>query len=149
MLRQTLFCLCMLLAIFYSQSALSQPTSSPVPRYVADIELQSEADLSRLLMRAEQMLLSGEVTQQQEALVLVLHGPVLHALLRPNYPQSKALVNRAASLSALGVLDVRACRSWMGANNVDEEQLQPFVAVISSGADEVARLIETDDYIAF
>lgn len=153
--RQSLLCALALSLFFFcsqaawSQADLSTAASSPAPRYVADIELHSAADLSGLLLRAEQMLVSGEVTQQQQAVVLVLHGPVLHSLLRPNYPQSKALVNQAASLSALGVLDVRACRSWMAANNIDEAQLQPFVGVVSSGAGEVTRLIKTEGYIAF
>lgn len=121
----------------------------PVPRYVADIELQTDADLSGLLGRAEQMLIDGELSQQDGALVLVLHGPVLRSLLRPNYASSKTLVNQAASLSALGLLEVRACRTWMGANGVDETQLQPFVEVVSYGADEVTRLVEKQGYIAF
>ncbi len=123
--------------------------SLPMPRYVADIELQTDADLSGLLSRAEQLLIDGELSQQDGALVLVLHGPVLRSLLRPNYANSKELVNQAASLSALGVLEVKACRTWMGANGVNEAQLQPFVSVVSYGADEVTRLVEQQGYIAF
>ena len=138
-----------LLACLASAPLWATEDSLPLPRYVADIELHTDADLSGLLGRAEQLLVDGELSQQDGALVLVLHGPVLRSLLRPNYANSRELVNQAASLSALGVLEVKACRTWMGANGVNESQLQPFVSVVSYGADEVTRLVEQQGYIAF
>lgn len=52
----------------------------------------------------------GTTLPRGEAKVtLVLHGPVLKSLLRENYLQNKNLVDQAASLSALGVIDVKAC----------------------------------------
>jgi intracellular sulfur oxidation DsrE/DsrF family protein len=138
-----------LLIVSFSAGLGAAESNLPASRYVADIELQTDADLGDLLKRAEQLLVDGELSQQDSALVLVLHGPVLHSLLRPNYASSKTLVNQAASLSALGVLEVKACRTWMGANGVNESQLQPFVKVVSYGADEVTRLVEQEGYIAF
>jgi len=103
-----------------------------------------------LLTRAETLFLEGRIGQDGETpVVLVLHGPVLRALLKPNYASSKVLVDRAASLSALGVVDVKACRSWMGDNGVDEAQLQPFVQSVSYGPAEVSRLIREQGFITF
>jgi intracellular sulfur oxidation DsrE/DsrF family protein len=120
-------------------------------RYVAEIELQTASDLATLLDRAEALFLDGELRQAADdaPVVLVLHGPVLRSLLKPNYVNSRALVDRAASLSALGVLDVRACRSWMTRHDVDEKTLQPFVRTVAYGPGEVRRLIREQGYISF
>ncbi len=138
-----------LLGLILSIPALGQQAVQTSSRFVADIELETEADLSELLSRAGQLFLEGKVRQEDGAVVLVLHGPVLNSLMKPNYAQSQAVVNQAASLAALGVLEVKACRSWMGQNGMDEEDLQPFVEVVSYGPSEVSRLVREEGYLFF
>ncbi|MEP5566281.1 MAG: hypothetical protein ABJN62_00475 [Halioglobus sp.] len=144
-------CVFLLGWLFVTASFAQEPSGAVAadPRYVADIELETEDDLSELLTRAGEMFLEGTVKQEQGAVVLVLHGPVLNTLLRPNYAESQAVVNQAASLAALGVLEIKACRSWLGKNGVDASQLQPFVEVVSYGPGEVSRLVEDEGYIFF
>lgn len=138
-----------LLALALCPHVLAQESLEAQNRFVADIELQTEADLSELLSRAGELFLEGKVRQEDGAVVLVLHGPVLRTLLKPNYAQSPGVVNQAASLAALGVLDIKACRSWMSSNGVDESELQPFVQVVSSGPSEVRRLVRDEGYLFF
>lgn len=119
-------------------------------RYVVDIELQTIEDLRQLLERAEQLLIAGQVPAVDEAAVIfVLHGPVLRSLIRDNYLDNKRTVDLAASLSALGVIDIKACRTWMGSNNVAESELQPFVETVSYGPGEVQRLVRERNYLNF
>ena len=139
----------LLLGLVLSGPVLAQQAIETSSRFVADIELETEADLSELLSRAGQLFLEGKVRQEDGAVVLVLHGPVLNSLLRPNYAQSQGVVNQAASLTALGVLEIKACRSWMGQNAVDEKDLQPFVEVVSYGPAEVSRLVREEGYLFF
>lgn len=132
-----------------AQDALPEPVY-----YVADIELQTAQEFGRLLHRAEQLLLAessqAAVDAQREALVtLILHGPVLKNLLRENYLQNKTLVDQAASLSALEVIDVKACQSWMKHNGVGPEQLHPFIEVVAYGPAEVERLVREKGYLHF
>jgi len=118
--------------------------------FVADIELQTGAELAQLLHRAEQFLALGEPLPEGGAkLTLVLHGPVLRNLLRDNYLSNKALVDTAASLSALEVIDVKACNTWMANNGISPDRLQPFVEVIDYGPAEVKRLVEDRHYLFF
>ena len=79
----------------------------------------------------------------------VLHGPVIRDLLRQNYPANRDLVNLAASLSALQVVDIKVCRTWMGSNAVDETDLQPFVEPVNLAASEVRRLRQENKYLDF
>jgi len=119
-------------------------------RYVVDIELQTIEDLQQLLERAEQLLIAGQVPAADEAAVIfVLHGPVLRSLIRENYLGNKRTVDLAASLSALGMIDIKACRTWMGSNNVAESELQPFVETVSYGPGEVQRLVRERNYLYF
>lgn len=142
--------LILLLGCLAVLSAVAQESGPPVPGYVADIELQTEADLTDLLRRAEQLFLEGALDQDGgTGVTFVLHGPVLRSLMRASYRDSKSMVDQAASLSALGVVKIQACRSWLRSNGLAESQLQPFVSVVSYGTAEVGRLVRDQGYIVF
>ncbi len=148
-LPRRLFCL---LGLWLPLALAAQEQGGAIqPRqFVADIELQTESELQALLQRAEQLLLSGQATQVSgPAVSFVLHGPVLRSLLRENYGDSKALVDKAASLTALGVVEMKACRIWLSKNGLDETQLQPFVHGVDYGVDEVERLVRDQGYYFF
>lgn len=137
-----------LCSLLLASPALSQNPDDP--RYVAEFEVHTAAEFMRLLRRAESLFLSGELAQSAGARVtFVLHGPEVRALLRQNYGSYRELVDLAARLSALGVVDVRACRTWMGGNSVDSTQLQPFVTTVAYGPGEVKRLVAEENYIYF
>jgi uncharacterized protein len=142
--------LILVLGMLHGLSSVAQPSDVSVPGYVVDIELQTEQQFSELLTRAEQLFLEGGLSQDGgTGVTLVLHGPVLRSLLRGSYRDSKAMVDQAASLSALGVVKIQACRSWLGYNGLSESELQPFVGVVSFGPAEVVRLVEEEGYIEF
>lgn len=139
-----LSCLLLLLPL----NALSQEVSEQ--RFVADVELQTAEEFRQTLLRAEQLLVEGVAPQGDEAAVtFVLHGPVIRDLLRENYLDNKDMVDLAASLSALGVVSIKACRTWMGGQKIDESELQPFVDTVSYGPGEVRRLLKAENYIYF
>jgi intracellular sulfur oxidation DsrE/DsrF family protein len=119
-------------------------------RYVADIELQTTAEFGDLLRRASQLLAEGLATQDGLATItFVLHGPVVRDLLRQNYLANREVVDLAASLSALQVVKIKACQTWMGSNGVNEADLQPFVETVSFAPGEVQRLLVEKNYIRF
>lgn len=137
--------------LFLSPVLLAQGEADAAPqRYVADIELQTHAQFLQLLERAEQMLLAGvPLPEEQAQVTFVLHGPVLKSLLRDNYLDNKRLVDLAASLSALEVIEVKACNTWMRVHGVDGANLQPFVETVSYGPGLVERLVAEDNYLYF
>ncbi len=148
-LPRRLFCL---LGLWLPLALAAQEQGGAIqPRqFVADIELQTESELQALLQRAEQLLLSGQATQVDgPAVSFVLHGPVLRSLLRENYGDSKALVDKAASLTALGVVEMKACRTWLSKNGLQESNLQPFVQGVDYGIAEVERLVRDRGYYFF
>jgi intracellular sulfur oxidation DsrE/DsrF family protein len=138
--------------VFILVALSSRAQNLPVEEqyYVADIELHTAEEFQVLLGRAEQLLILENSFPEDEAKVtLVLHGPVLKSLLRENYLQNKALVDLAASLSALEVIDVKACSTWMAGNNITPENLQPFIEIVAYGPSEVERLVKDRGYLYF
>ncbi|MBE9538278.1 MAG: acyl-CoA transferase [Proteobacteria bacterium] len=120
------------------------------PNYVVAIELHTTAELHEVLARADQLLREGVALQSDPAAVtFILHGPEVRSLLRKNYLENKETVDLAARLSALGVVEVMACKTWMGGNSVAAEDLQPFVGTVDYGPDEIRRLVDDEDYLYF
>lgn len=140
----------LLLGLFIACFAAAQGAVPDAQRYVVDIELQNTQEFGQLLERAEQLLLAGvDVPAGEPRVTFVLHGPVLKDLLRQNYLNSKRLVDLAASLSAMDVIEVKACSAWMKHNGVSSEQLQPFVEVVNYGPAVVERLVNEENHVYF
>jgi intracellular sulfur oxidation DsrE/DsrF family protein len=119
-------------------------------RYVVDIELQTADEFLDLLQRAEQLLIEGAALPVDEPKVsFILHGPVLRTLVREDYLANKALVDLAASLTAMDGIEVKACQTWMRNHGVSESQLLPFVESVPYGVAAVKAMLESENYTAF
>jgi uncharacterized protein len=119
-------------------------------RYIAEIRLHTAAEFHSVLMRAEQLLATGALPVASPVPVtFVLHGPEVRILLRQNYLENKSTVDLAAALSALGVVDIKACETWMGGEGISAEELQPFVTTVAYGPAEIKRLVEEAKYLYF
>ncbi|MEM8564172.1 MAG: hypothetical protein AAGF57_18180 [Pseudomonadota bacterium] len=139
-------------ALLSAERGITQvvPPTASEERFVADIELQTADQFRQLLERAETLLVEGVAPQDDEPTVtFVLHGPVIKDLLRQNYVESTELVNLAASLSALQVIEIKACRTWMGVHDVPEGDLQPFVTPVNLWRSELERLRTQEGYLDF
>lgn len=139
------------LCALFASSLSAQLEAVPSDQlYVVDIELQSADEFYDLLSRAEQLLLQGAALAGEEAKVsFVLHGPVLRNLDRDDYLANKELVDLAASLSAMNIIEVKACRAWMRHNGMDEAQLLPFVETVPYGPGAVKAMLESENYTRF
>lgn len=154
LLRGSLTLFALLLSATISAQDVSPEISPEVPHehpnYLAAIELHTTAELHEVLTRADQLLIEGVALQGSPAAVtFILHGPEVRSLLRQNYLQNKATVDLAARLSALGVVEIMACKTWMGGNSVAVEDLQPFVGTVEYGPGEITRLVDEEDYLYF
>ncbi len=119
-------------------------------RYLAEMELHTAEELHGVLVRAEQLLADGALSLDAPVPVtFVLHGPEVRILLRQNYLANKSTVDLAASLSALGVVEIKACETWLGGNRIAVEQLQPFVGTVSYAPTEIRRLVKDEGYLYF
>ena len=58
-------------------------------------------------------------------------------------------MDKATALSALGVIEIKGCRTWMGGDGIDPAELQYFVETVSYGPSEAKRLVQHESYISF
>lgn len=135
-------------------ASVSAQVAQPLPplgqQYLAEIELHTAQELRTLLERADELLAGGGLPLDSPIPVtFVLHGPEVKILLRQNYLSNKATVDLAARLSALGVVDIKACETWMGGASVAVEDLQPFVQTVPFGPSEINRLVKEQSYLYF
>lgn len=127
-----------------------EETADIAALYVADIALETPEEFIELLDRAEQLMLAGVNIPRDEAQVtFVLHGPVLNTLLRENYLENRRVVDLAAALSAMQVIELQACRTWMGSKGLEDSQLLPFVKTVDYAPKAVRALVEEEDRIYF
>ena len=117
--------------------------------YLARIELNSPDELLQALQRAELLHKIGKAGSESKPLAFVLHGPEVSIFYRKNYNDHQNVVDLAAKLSALNVIDVKVCRARLSANGVDESVLVPFVDTVAFGPAEVKRLINKERYAYF
>ena len=142
--------LLLLSGLVFATAGYSQEATPDQQRYVADIEFQTAEEFSLMLQRADQLLVEGMASQDGAAkITFLLHGPGVNVLLRQNYLQNKETVDLAARLSALGVVDIKACQTWMGGRGIDSAQLQPFVETVPYAPRELDRLVKEQNYIYF
>lgn len=148
-MRQAVYLAFAALLSLLTSLALAQ-SSGEGERYIADVQLHTAEELKALLKRAESLVQEGALPLDGVPRVaFILHGPEVRVLLRQSYLQNKPLVDLAASLSALGVVEIKACETWMGGNSVDPSALQPFVQTVPYGPGEIRRLVNDENYIKF
>lgn len=123
------------------ETVVSENTIQPT-KLQANIELHTLEELKQLLVQAE-MIANDEASSEydtDEPISVVLHGEEIHAFVRSNYRNNKALVDLAARLDAFNVIEVKVCKRWMGANGIMESQLPPFIEPVPFGLGERERL---------
>lgn len=144
--------LAVLLSLLFSLpvGAQSVTLTQQSSRYLTRIELHTAGELMAALQRADHLYLSGEHQIGVDTPVaFVLHGPEARVFMTLNYAGNQALVNLAAKLSALDVVDIKVCKTWMGSATIDELQLLPFVGTVPYGPAEEQRLIDEEGFVYF
>lgn len=133
--------------IFLDAVAVSAELEGPTlgQRYFAEVSVDDPNALAVLLSRAESLI---EVSPRPEPIVILLHGPEAEPFLRRNYPANRDVVNLAARLDAFGVVDVRVCETWMRDNNLDVDDMPPFVETVPY-APAMLQQLEDAGYVRF
>jgi hypothetical protein len=127
-------------AVISAIDTADQGKAVELKKLQADVALHTLAELKRLLEQAEKIANSETQYNTDEPIVVVLHGEEIKAFIRSNYRAHKALVDLAARLDAFNIIDVKACKRWMGANGIMVNELPPFVETVPIGLGERDRL---------
>ena len=127
-----------------------EPTDSDSnpERVVLDIRVHTEEELQVLFDRAGQLAAKLRPTGQEASIVLVLHGPEVEFFSTRNYDRYKHIVDQAAYLDALDIVDVKICQTMMKVRGVERDDIPLFVEQVPLGPAEVDRLIR-EGYVYF
>jgi len=124
-----------------------------VPGYVARIDFEQSDQIDEALRRAEAYFQSTDYFESPqgpaEPIVFVIYGPDVAMFYQANYAAYKSIVDLAARLSSLGVIDVRVCQFSSKSIGSDRTGLLPFVSPVHFGPDELKRLLEEESYSFF
>lgn len=131
-----------------TSAQLTESDVSVPDRAVLDITVHTVEELLVLLERAEQLAQSPRVSDQNASVVLVLHGPEVEFFSTRNYDRYKDVVDQAARLDSLDIVDVRICQTMMATRGIARDDIPPFIDQVPDGPVEVERLVG-EGYVYF
>ena len=121
-----------------------------IEKYLADISIHTPQELFDILARADALLEDGVYSVADSSpVVFLLHGDEARILFKAHYGSHKPVVDLAAKLSALNVVNIKVCDIWMKKNNLYSGDLQPFVGIVGNAVTETRRLVTTENYKYF
>lgn len=128
--------------------------SKTVTGYVARINLNKADQVLEALQRAEDFFLNRQQLDLQDPeqlppIAFVIYGPDVGMFFKENYREFKSIVDLAARLSALEVIEVKVCQLRYEAEGLDKSTLLPFVSTVPFGPAEVNRLLVEREYSFF
>jgi intracellular sulfur oxidation DsrE/DsrF family protein len=146
----------LLAAVNHSQAAdqLITADSKTVTGYVARINLKKADQVYEALQRAEAYFQTNQQSKVQVSpavppIAFVIYGPDVEIFFRENYSDFKPIVDLAARLSALEVIDIKVCQVSYEKQGLGKSTLLPFVSTVPFGPAEVTRLLEDQQYDFF
>jgi hypothetical protein len=128
---------------------LNNEVNSDVPGYLARIEQNAPLEVEQALLKAERYYFDHGMSTALPVIAFVLHGPEVEIFFRDNYSRYKPIVDLAAKLSALNVVDIKVCRTRLRYLETDVDQLFPFVDSVPFGPDEIERLTGEAGFVYF
>jgi hypothetical protein len=117
-------------------------------RVVLDISVHTEEALRVLFDRAGQLAEKLQPAGQEASIVLVLHGPEVEFFSTRNYDSYREIVDQAARLDALEIVDVKICQTMMKIHGVERDDIPSFIEQVPLGPAEVDRLVR-EGYVYF
>lgn len=146
-----------MLAVVYSDrlGQQAQVVHSPPPqtgaaalpeRAVLDISVHTLEELVVLLERAE--VLAAQQPDAEASVVLVLHGPEVEFFSTRNYARYRDVVDQAARLDAMEIVDVRICQTMMARHGIARDDIPPFIEQVPDGVAELEQLVD-EGYVYF
>jgi uncharacterized protein len=137
-----------------SANLLITADSNAVSGYVARINLGKAGQVYEALQRAEAYFQTKQQLDTQTSVAVppiafVIYGPDVGMFFEENYSDFKPIVDLAARLSALKVIEVKVCQVSYEKEGLDTSTLLPFVTTVPFGPTEVSRLLDEQQYDLF
>jgi uncharacterized protein len=128
--------------------------SKTVTGYLARINLEKADQVYEALQRAEAYFQKNQQSNSKLSptvppIAFVIYGPDVGIFFKENYSDFKPIVDLAARLSALAVIDIKICQVSYEREGLDKSTLLPFVTTVPFGPAEISRLLDDQQYELF
>lgn len=121
-------------------NAVSPRFSVSGNQYMFDVSDHSREELVALLKRADEVASVSSPETDRLDIALILHGPDIAWFARNNYQDNKELVDLAARLDALKVIDLKVCQKAMQQFGYIDDDIPAFIDRVPYAPDEMRRL---------
>jgi intracellular sulfur oxidation DsrE/DsrF family protein len=138
-----------------AQAMPTEPVSPIASEYdaaqglIARLDFEQADQIIEALLRVEAYYEQQGFAESHPPVAFVIFGPPVALFFKHNYGKNKQIVDLAARLTALKVIDVKVCEFSYQAEGLDSKNLLPFVSTVPFGPDEVTRLVEEERYNYF
>lgn len=129
-----------------ADNAVSPRFSVGDNQYMFDVSDHSQEELVALLKRADEVASVSSPETDKLDIALILHGPDIGWFARKNYQDNKELVDLAARLDALEVIDMKVCQKSIRHYGYVDEDIPAFIDRVPYAPDEMRRLEDSGYY---
>lgn len=112
--------------------------------YLFDVSDHSFDDLQTLLNRAREVSQFDAGEYQDLKIVMILHGPDIEWFTQQNYARNMQLIDLAAELDAMEIIDMKVCETAMSGRGIRREDVPAFIESVPYAPDEIKRLLQND-----
>ncbi len=116
--------------------------------YLFDVTNHTLDELQALLQRADEITQTRQPEYDDIKIALILHGPDIHLFTQQNYSKNKKLVDLAAKLDALNIIDMKVCETAMSSMGISRSNIPPFIESVPFSPAEINRLLNVENYIS-
>ncbi len=114
--------------------------------YLLDVSDNNPTQIKELLDRAEKLSTTSNPSEKANRIVMVIHGANVELFDKKNYLQNKSLIDQAARLDALNVIDFKICQTAATSRGINATSFPSFLEIIFFSGYEIDRL-ETKGYV--
>lgn len=122
------------------RNAVNPQFSVETGQYMFDVSDHSQKELVALLQRADEIAGVDSPGADELDIALILHGPDIGWFAKQNYQENKELVDLAARLDALEIIDLKICQQAMQQYGYLEDDIPAFIDRVPYAPDEIQRL---------
>ncbi|MCS3902311.1 intracellular sulfur oxidation DsrE/DsrF family protein [Methylohalomonas lacus] len=109
-------------------------------QYLFDVSQRSREEFIAFLKRADELVTVAAPETEKLELALILSDHDIDWFAKDNYEQNKELVDLAARLDALEVIDLKICQRAMQEHGYQEDDIPTFIDRVPYAAAEMQRL---------
>lgn len=115
-------------------------------KYIIDVSRHTREELLAFFKRADEVVTLAAPDFKKPDIKLILHGEDIDWFTKHNYEQNKELVDLAARLDALEIIDLKISEKAMQDQGYTEEDIPGFIERVPFGPDEIQHSQDSESF---